>query len=135
MPPFLRFLGAVASGVVLAGCSEVAGPGVTGRWAAPGIELIAEASTAELHLACATAAPVTHGLVPDSLRTIRFSTLVTVFTASYPPSYRVDFVGHLAGDTLAAMVARVVAAGPPAVQAYTMLAGGDAHLGGIFCPQ
>ena len=128
-----RLLFALASGVWLASCGELTGPGITGRWAAPGIELIAQASTAELRLVCATPARVTHGLVPDSLGIIRFSTPVKVLTASYPASYRVDFVGHVVRDTLAATVTRVFPAGPSAVQTYTMLADGDANFGGIFC--
>jgi len=135
MPRVHRLLFALASGVWLASCGELTGPGITGRWAAPGIELIAQASAAELRLVCATPGRVTHGLVPDSLGIIRFSTPVKVLTALYPASYRVDFAGHVVRDTLAATVTRVFPAGPSAVQTYTMLADGDANFGGIFCAQ
>jgi hypothetical protein len=135
MTSFRRLVTAVASGVVLAACGEFTGPGIEGRWAAIGIELIAEPGTAELRLPCAIPARLRQGLLPDSAGTIRFSTLVQVHIglASYP--YRIDFLGHLVGDSLFTTVTRRSEVGAPLVQTYIMLRDGNAGWDRIGCAQ
>jgi len=120
-------LGAAAS---LAGCRDGTGPGVIGRWAATGIELIALPQTAELRLACAMPARLTHGLLPDSARTVRFSTTVQPV---WGMPYRVDFLGQLVGDSLYATL--TYPGPPPVARTYTMVPDGDAELDKIFCAQ
>jgi|SRR5260370_13309030 hypothetical protein len=124
-------IGALASGTLLASCREVTGPGVEGRWASTGIELVAQQGTTELRLLCAAPARLTHGLVPDSTGTIRFSTSVQPVQLGTP--YRVDFLGQLVGDTLFATVTGTGDVGRPIVQTYTMLRGGDPAFDKIFC--
>jgi hypothetical protein len=135
MTSFHRFLPPFALGVVLAGCDLFTGPGIEGRWAATGIELVAEPGTAELRLACAAPARLTHGLVPDSAGTIRFSTAVQFHIGIAPHLYRVDFLGHLGADTLFATVTRRFGVGAPVVQTHTMLRDGDAGWDRIGCAQ
>ena len=120
-------LGAAAS---LAGCGDGTGPGVTGRWAAIGIELIALPQIAELRLACVMPARLTHGLLPDSARTLRFSTTVQPVWGT---PYRVDFLGQLVGDSLYASL--TYPGPPPVARTYAMVLNGDAGLDKIFCAQ
>src|SRR2546422_8385664 len=57
MAPCHRFvIVALVLGPVLASCREVTSPGIEGRWAATGIELTAQPSSAELRLLCAAPA-------------------------------------------------------------------------------
>jgi hypothetical protein len=128
-PAFVVCLLSVAA--LLIGCGEITSPGIEGRWAASGIELIALPSAAELHLLCAAPAHLAHGLLPDSAGVIRFSTQVQPLQLA--ASYRVDFLGRLAGNTLTATVTRTVDAGTPVTQTYVMLRDGDAGLNRIFC--
>ena len=120
-------LGATAS---LAACRDGTGPGVTGRWAATGIELVALPQTAELRLACASPARLTHGLLPDSARTVRFSITVQPVWGT---AYRVDFLGQLVGDSLYASL--TYPGPPPIARTYNMVLDGDAGLDKIFCAQ
>jgi len=124
-----RVLAPVAGAAALfLGCGDATGPGVSGRWAATGIELVALAHTAELRLACATPARLTHGLLPDSARTIRFSTMVQPVWGT---PYRIDFLGRFVGDVL---LATLTYPGPsPIARTYTMQPDGDAGLDKIFC--
>ncbi len=131
MANFHRVLCPLAVGVLLAGCREATSPGIEGRWAAYGIELIAQPSAAELRLICTEPARVTPGLVPDSTGTVRFSTQVQPVQLSLP--YRVDFVGRLVGGVLAATVTRNIGAGTPVSQGYVMLRDGDSGLDKIYC--
>src|SRR5881296_676603 len=114
----------------VAGCGEATGPGITGRWAAPGIELTALPSSAEFRLACAAPARLSQRLVSDSAGAIRFSTRIQPVWGA---SYRVDFVGQIAGRWLFATVTRTFDAGAPVVQEYTLLQDGDAGFDKVFC--
>ncbi len=124
-----RLLGVAA---LLTGCGEVTAPGVTGRWAATGIELVAQPQTAELSLPCIAPARVSHGLLPDSAGFIRFSTAVQPVWGA---AYRVDFLGQLAGRWLFATVTRTVGEGPPVSESYALVRDGDSGLDKIFCAQ
>jgi hypothetical protein len=131
MADLYRLLGPLAVGVLLAACREVTGPGIEGRWAATGIELIAEQSAAELRLVCTEPAHIAQGLVPDSGGAVRFSTQVQPVRLS--PSYHVDFLGQLVGDTLAATVTWTIDARTSVSKSYVMLRDGDAGFDKIFC--
>jgi hypothetical protein len=131
MTDLYRLLGPLAIGVLLAACREVTGPGIEGRWAATGIELIAQPSAAELRLVCTEPAQVPQGLVPDSAGTVRFSTQVQPVRLSLP--YHVDFLGQLVGDTLAATVTWTIDARTSVSQSYLMLRDGDSGFDKIFC--
>jgi hypothetical protein len=124
-------IGALASGTLLGSCRETTGPGIEGRWAATGLELVAQRGTTELQLLCAAPAGLTHGLVPNSAGTIRFSTSVQPVQLRTP--YRVDFLGHLIGDTLFATVTGTGDVGGPIIQTYTMLRDGDPAFDKFFC--
>src|SRR6266550_4152911 len=117
-----------AAGALLAACRDGTGPGVTGRWATTGIELVAFPQAAELRLACARPARLTHGLLPDSARTIRFSTAVQPVWGT---PYRVDFLGQFLGDSLYATL--TYSGPPPVARVYTMATDGDAGLDKVFC--
>ena len=126
----LRFLsGALASATLLGACAEATSPSVHGRWAAKGIELIAQPFSAEVRLPCATMARVARALLPDSAGTIRFSAPVT----GRWTSYTVDFVGQFMGDTLAGTLTSTFAEGTPLVQFYTMVPDADPQFGSFFC--
>ena len=120
---------------ILAGCGDFTSPGIDGRWASTGIELVGEPRTATLRLACATPARLTHGLLPDSAGSIRFSTPMQFQLGIAPLVYQVDFLGHLAADTLVATVTRRLDSGASVVQTYTMLRNGDAGWDRIGCIQ
>ena len=124
-------IGALACGTLVASCREVTGPWVDGRWAATGIELVAQRGTTELRLLCAAPARLTHRLLADSTGTIRFSTLVQPLQVRTP--YRVDFLGQLAGNALFATVTLTGDVGRPIVQSYAMLRDGDPGFDKIFC--
>ncbi len=125
-----QFLFAVLGCAALLGaCGEATGPGVQGRWAASGIELIAERFATEVRLPCATTARVPRALVPDSSGIIRFSTAAT----SQWTSYTLDFVGQFRGDTLAATLTSTFAVGTPLVRTYTMLPDADPQFGSFYC--
>ncbi len=123
-------IGALAFGPFLAGCAEVTGPRIEGRWAAPAIELLAQPASTELRLACAAPARLTYGVQPDSTGTVRFSTPVQPL---WGPPYRADFVGQLLGEWLFATVTRTFAAGTPVVQRYSLRRDGDPEFDRIFC--
>jgi len=130
MTHFHRFIvAASAVGASLAGCRERTGPRIAGRWAAAGIELVAQPPTTELLLVCSEPAHLTPGILLDSGGTIRFSTLVQPLSLTTP--YRVDFLGQLVGDTLVATV--TTTRGGLVVQTYTMLPNGDAGFDKVFC--
>ncbi len=130
-PAFVACLLGVAP--LLSGCGEITHPGIEGRWAASGIELIAQPNAAELQLVCAAPARLAHGLLPDSGGAVRFSTEVQPVQLTTP--YRVDFLGRLVGNALMATVTRTVDAGTSVVQSYVMLRDGDAGFDRIFCAQ
>ena len=132
MAPCHRFvIVALVFGPVLASCREVTSPGIEGRWAATGIELTAQPSSAELRLLCAAPAQLNHGLLPDSAGNITFSTLVQPVELQAP--YRVDFVGRLVADALVATVTTTRTGSNPVVHRYTMFRNGDAGFDKIFC--
>ena len=130
-----RLLTAAVLTAILGGCGDFTGPGISGRWASPGIELVGEPRAATLRLACATAARLTHGLLPDSAGSIRFSTAMEFQLGLAPIVYHVDFLGHLAADTLVATVTRRLDSGTSVVQTYTMLRNADAGWDRIGCIQ
>jgi hypothetical protein len=132
MAHFHRYvIGVLTLGTLLAGCREGTGPGIEGRWAARGIELITQPGTTELQLICTSPARLTHGILPDSAGTIRFSTLVQPLAVR--PPYRVDFLGTFVGNALYATVTRNSDATSPSVQTYVMLPNGDPGFAGVFC--
>lgn len=125
------FLTLLAASSLLAACHDFMGPGIEGRWAAPGIELMAQARDAELQFICTAPAHVGHGLLPDSAGTFRFSTQVVGYQLATP--IQVDFAGRLVGDTLIATVTRGAGGNAPEVQTYAMLRNGDSGIEKIAC--
>jgi len=125
------FLTLLAASSLLAACHDFIGTGIEGRWAAPGIELMAQASDAELQFICTAPAHVGHGLLPDSAGIFRFSTQVVGYQLATP--IRVDFVGRLVSDTLIATVTRGVGGNAPDVRTYAMLRNGDSGIDKIAC--
>jgi len=127
-----RFLiGVLLFGPVFASCGQVTSPGIEGRWAAPGIELTLQPNSGQLRLVCTMPAQLDHGLLPDSVGNIIFSTLVQPMELHAP--YRADFVGHLVADALVATVTLTRNGSSPVVHSYTMLRNGDSGLDKIYC--
>jgi hypothetical protein len=119
----------VALAVVTAGCRDLAGPVVQGRWAARWIELVATRSAGELRLPCISPIRVPHGLVPDPSGAIRLSGRVRELYHWFD----VTFVGRIQGDTLAATVTRTTAGWEPHVETHLMTPDGDSELNSVFC--
>ena len=122
---------AFAFGAFLTSCTESVGPGIKGRWAASGIELISQPGTTELRLLCFKPAQLPDGLHPDSASTIRFSVMTEPLELAAP--YRVDFEGQFVGDALFATVTRTSHGGSSSVQTYTMLPNGDPQFDRFAC--
>lgn len=118
----------IAGVAVAAGCADTTGPGITGRWAAPGIELQASAGTVELHLPCVRAFRV-RSITPFTGERIEFSGHVVEL------QYRFDFTfeGQLVGDTLSATLTLRVPDHDPFVSTYQMTPEGDSGLDRQIC--
>ncbi len=107
-----RFLiGALVFGPVLTSCGQVTSPGIEGL--------------------CMVPAQLDHGLLPDSVGNITFSTLAQPMELQTP--YRADFVGHIVADALVATVTLTRNGSSPVVHSYTMLRNGDSGLDKIYC--
>ena len=122
----------LAASSLLAACHDFIGPGIEGRWAAPGIQLIAQAGDAELQFYCTSPAHVGHGLLPDAAGAFRFSTQVVGHQLGATP-IRVDFVGRLVRDTVIATVTRARDGNAPDVLTYVMLRDGDSGIEKVAC--
>ena len=131
MPHARRLPTLLAASALLAACHDFIGPGIEGRWAAPGIQLIGQASDAELQFYCTTPAHVGHGLLPDAAGVFRFSTQVVGYQLATP--IRVNFVGQLVRDTLIATVTRAGDGNAPDVLTYVMLRNGDSGIDKVAC--
>jgi hypothetical protein len=112
-----------------AGCEDLAGPAIQGRWATQWIELIAGRASAELRLPCIRPVRLRHGLVPDATGTIRFSAQVRELYNWFD----LTFDGRFQGDTLAATVTRTSAGWEPYVTTHLMTPDGDSELDSVFC--
>jgi hypothetical protein len=127
-----RFLiGALVFGPLLASCGQVTSPGIEGRWAATGIELVLQPNAAQLQLVCTLPAQVHLGLLPDAAGNIAFSTLLQPMELQTP--YHADFIGKLVADALVATVTLTRSGSSPVVHNYTMLRNGDDGFENIAC--
>lgn len=108
-------------------CSDSLGPGVTGRWAATGIELLATNGVVELRLPCASPfhAP----------RFIRFTGEPIEFSGRVGSQWSYDFTfrGQLVRDTLVATLLLPVPNRDPTTINYRMTPDGDSGLDRQVC--
>ena len=111
------------------GCSDSLGPGINGRWATTGIELVGSAGGAELRLPCVRPVRLPWWTSFDATGHIQFSGSVRELWYSY------DFVfaGQLQSDTLAATLTVSVPSHPSSVMNYRMTPDGDSGLDRMFC--
>lgn len=123
------FVGLVATIVGAVACGNPTGPTVTGRWAARGIELIASARSAELHLPCTLPIRVPPWRRVDANGQIRFSGAVR----QQWWNFAYTFEGQVQRDTLTATLTITVAGQQPSVADYLMTRDGDSRLDGILC--
>jgi len=122
-------VGLVAAIAISIGCSDSFGPGIDGRWAAGGIELVGSAGSAELRLPCVRPVRLPRWTRFDGTGHIQFSGSVRELWYSY------DFVfaGQLQSDTLAATLTVSAPSHPPSVTNYLMTPDGDSGLDRMYC--
>ena len=118
----------IAGFAVIAGCTEPLGPGISGRWAAPGIELQASNGVVDLRMPCVHPfrAPRLVILTADS---IEFGGRVNELWYKYDFAFRGQFVG----DTLFATLVRSGPDSDPLVSNHKMTRDGDSELGRQIC--
>ncbi len=115
--------------IIFVACNDSLGPVIRGRWATTGIELIANATTRELHVACNRPAPVPRTARLDREGKMQFSgTLGNSIT-----SYHFTFSGQVRGDTLAATMTTSTPGGASYTRDYLMTADGDPGFAGLLC--
>jgi hypothetical protein len=115
--------------MVFVACNDSLGPAIHGRWATTGIELIANAETRELHVACNRPARIPWAARLDDNGRFEFSgTLGNSMT-----SYDFTFSGQIRGDTLAVTMSSNVAGGPTFTRDYLMTADGDPAFDRLMC--
>jgi len=122
-------VGLVSAIVLCIGCGDSLGPGINGRWAATGIELVGAGGNAELRLPCTHPVRLPRWTSFDGTGHIQFSGKVR----EYWYSYDFVFAGQLQNDTLAATLTFSVPSQPPSVRDYRMTPDGDSGLDRIFC--
>ncbi len=114
---------------LIAGCGNLTGPVIVGRWADVGIKLVATDSSAELYLPCIRPihlAPIVRG--PTGA--IRFTAAVRDPSSTFD----LTFVGRFRGDTLAARATWVVPGRPPYATMPLMTPDGVYAMGPFVCP-
>jgi hypothetical protein len=112
-----------------AACGNSLGPGINGRWAATGIELVTVAGGGELRLPCVRPVPILPRTRFDANGRIQFAGAVRELWYNY------DFVftGQLRADTLDATLTVTRANQAPAVTAYLMTPNADSGLDRVVC--
>lgn len=117
----LRTALAFAGGALaLAGCSDLAGFGFAGRWAAEGLELRASTLQSELRLPCATVAS-TPPLNVDSAGRFELSDIASHTYGSFVVIVRGTFVR----DTIQTDVTTLAQGAPPHTRHYVLVRDGD----------
>lgn len=106
--------------LILTGCSDLAGPGVTGRWATEGLELRASKHQSELRLPCATVA----SMPPLAIDTTGRFELSALASHSYG-SFIIILRGQFVRDTIHADMTAVVDGAPAVTTHYVLLRGAD----------
>jgi len=120
--------GILALGLLL-GCGDATGPAIAGRWARPGMKLVATSSSAELRLFCVQPIRLPR-LIPDGTGAIRFAAAVR----EQWNTFDLRFVGRLRGDTLVATVTWIVPGRTPSVTTNVLTTDGVYATGPIVCP-
>jgi len=110
-------------------CTDSFGPGIVGRWAAPGIELVTRTDGGELRLPCVSPFELSRLARFDTTGAIQFA------GAAREMWYNYDFVfrGQLHGDTLSATLTVTAPDHVPAVVEYLMTPGADSGLERVVC--
>ena len=118
-----------AIGVLIAACGESLGPGLSGRWAASGIELISRGTSGELRLPCVPPVQFPRDVRFTADGRIRFPGAVRELWYNY------DFIfsGHVQGDTLAASLTVRLPGEEPKVIQYVMTRDGESGLQKQVC--
>jgi hypothetical protein len=118
---------AVGLAILLASCGEAMAPGIEGRWATRGIELVAASNSAMLRLACDFGGRLDHGIVPDMADSVQFTV----------PLWRtdavLDFAGQFEADTLTATVTWRWSGGSQTGDTYRMVRDGDPDFLSFAC--
>jgi len=113
----------------LVGCGEATGPAIEGRWAKPGMALVATSSSAELRLYCIQPIRLPR-LVPDWTGAIRFAAAVR----EQGNTFDLRFVGRFRGDTLSATITWTVPGRTPYVTTHVLTPDGVYTTGPLVCP-
>lgn len=123
-----RYVWLIAGLAVAFGCTDSLGPGLTGRWAAPGIELQAKSGRVELRMPCVAPyrSPRLKVIPADRIEFVGQMNNLW---------YKFDFTfrGRFVGDTLSATLTRTVPGHDPSVTDYQMTPDGDSGLDRIVC--
>lgn len=111
------------------GCGDSLGPGINGRWAAMGIELVGDGGGATLRLPCTRPVELPRSIAFDKSGHVQFSGSVR------EQWYSFDFVfaGQLERDALVATLTFSSPGQPPSVSNYRMTQSGEPGLDGMFC--
>jgi hypothetical protein len=115
--------------MLLTSCSDATAPGIEGRWATRGIELVAEPNSAVIRLACDVGGRLDYGIVRDSTDSVRFSTPLWGRINAV-----LDFVGQFEADTLAATLTWTWLEGSQTSRTYRMVPDGDPDFFSFLCP-
>jgi hypothetical protein len=113
--------------VLSVGCNDPLGPSLRGRWAAPGIELVATNGIVELRRPCVQPFRGSR-FRPVNRDRIEFAGRMSGWSFSY----EFAFTGHLEGDTLVAAVT-VSPTNAPVTTTYRMTPDGDSRLDSQVC--
>jgi hypothetical protein len=117
-----------AATLLIAGCGDLTSPGLTGRWAAEGIELRASTSQSELRFPCATVAP----MVPVHVDSTGRFALLGRASHSYG-SFDVMVHGQFVRDTIHADVTTLALGAPPHTTPHVLVRNGDPRFEGFGC--
>ena len=118
MPRTPRVLAAFA--LVLAGCSDLTGSGLTGHWATEGLELSASTLQSELRLPCATVA----SLPPLRIDATGHFELSGPASHTYG-SFIIVLRGQVVRDTIQADVTMLADGARPMTTHYVLVRGAD----------
>jgi hypothetical protein len=113
----------------IAGCGDLTSPGLTGRWAAEGIELRASTSRSELRFPCATVAPMSPVRVDSTGRFELFGRASHTY-GSFDVMVQGQFVR---GDTIHADVTILSQGAPPHTMPHVLVRDGDPGFEGFYC--
>ena len=115
-----RYVWLIPAFALSVACGDSLGPSITGRWAAPGIELRATNGVVELTLPCARPFHLSP-FIRFTGEPIQFSGRVGDLAGSYAFTFR----GRLSGDTLVATVFFPIPNHEPLTIEYRMTPDGD----------